>query len=335
MDIFVYGSGAWGTALAILLAGNGHDVTLWTHDPEKASAMARTRKNLALAGVALPKGIAVTSDPAGAERAQLVLFASPSNILRRMAKTAAPHIRPGTVLVSATKGIEAGTGLRMSQILTGEVAKECPVAVLSGPSHAEEVSRHMATGCVAACEDKATAELVQGAFMSDMFRVYVNQDVVGVELCGAAKNVVAIGCGVVDGLALGDNAKALYMTRAMAELAVLCQKAGGERSTCSGLAGMGDMIVTCLSDHSRNRRAGLLIGRGAPVALALREVGAVVEGYYAAESVCQLADRLGVELPICRSVYGILYQELDPAKVARSLMGRDRRSEFDYRWDGK
>ena len=333
MNIFVYGSGAWGTALSMLLCGNGHRVTLWTHDPEKAAAMVRTRKNPALAGAVLPRELDVTADPAGAEGAELVLFASPSNILRRTARTAAPHVRPGTVLVSAAKGIEEGTGLRMSEVIRQEVGGDCPVAVLSGPSHAEEVSRRMATGCVAACGDKAVAELVQRAFMNDMFRVYANQDVVGVELCGAAKNVIALGCGIIDGLALGDNAKALFMTRAMAELANLCLKAGGQRTTCLGLAGMGDLIVTCLSVHSRNRRAGLLIGRGAPVALALREVGAVVEGYYAAASVTELGKRLVVELPICQSVYGILYEDGDPEAMLHRLMNRDRRSEFDYNWD--
>ena len=332
MKAFVFGSGAWGTALSMLLADNGHQVTLWTHDGEKAAAVERTRKNPALPGVVLPEGLAVTADPAGAEKAEVVVFASPSSHLRRTAELAAPHIRPGTTVVSATKGLEAGTDLRMSQIVRQALGDSCPVAVLSGPSHAEEVSRRMATGCVAACEDKAVAERVQSIFMNDMFRVYVNQDVVGVELCGAVKNVVALGCGIVDGLGLGDNAKALFMTRAMAELAVLCQKAGGQRSTCSGLAGMGDLIVTCLSVHSRNRRAGLLIGRGSPVALALREVGAVVEGYYAAASVRELADKLDVELPICRCVYGVLYDDRDPEKVFRYLMGRDRRSEFDYDW---
>ncbi len=333
MKIFVYGSGAWGTALSMLLCGNGHQVTLWTHDPEKAAAMVRTRKNPALAGAVLPRELAVTSAPAGAEEAELVLLASPSNILRRTARTAAPHIRPGTVLVSATKGIEAGTDLRMSEIIRQEVGDGCPVAVLSGPSHAEEVSRRMATGCVAACADKAVAELVQKTFMNDMFRVYANQDVVGVELCGAVKNVIALGCGVIDGLALGDNAKALFMTRAMAELANLCLRAGGQRTTCSGLAGMGDLIVTCLSGHSRNRQAGLLIGRGAPVALALREVGAVVEGYYAAASATELGKKLEVELPICQSVYEILYEDADPGEMLHRLMNRDRRSEFDYDWD--
>ncbi len=335
MEIVVFGSGAWGTALAMLLAYNGHRVSLWSHDGEKAEAVARTRKNPALPGVPLPEDIAVISDPSAAEKAELVVFAPPSNVLRSTVEKAAPHIRPGTVIVSATKGIEAGTELRMSQVIRQITQDAFPVAVLSGPSHAEEVSRHMATGCVSACEDKAVAELVQGVFMNDMFRVYVNQDVVGVELCGAVKNVVALGCGVVDGLALGDNAKALFMTRAMSELAVLCQKAGGLRSTCSGLAGMGDLIVTCLSVHSRNRRAGQLIGRGAPVALALREVGAVVEGYYAAASVKALSEKLGVDLPICRSVYGILYENADVTKAVHELMSRDRRSEFDYRWDSK
>lgn len=332
MRIFIYGSGAWGTALSMLLTGNGHQVTLWTHDGEKAAAMERTHKNPALAGVILPEELAVTADPSGAAQAELVLFASPSNHLRRTVALAAPHIRPGTTIVSAAKGIEPGTDLRMSQIIRQTLGESCPVTVLSGPSHAEEVSRRMATGCVAACEDKAVAERVQGVFMSDMFRVYVNQDVVGVELCGAVKNVVALGCGIVDGLGLGDNAKALFMTRSMAELAVLCQRAGGKRSTCSGLAGMGDLIVTCLSIHSRNHRAGLLIGQGSPVALALREVGAVVEGYYAAASATELADKLDVELPIVRCVHSVLYEDRDPEKVFRYLMGRDRRSEFDYDW---
>ncbi len=333
MKIFVFGSGAWGTALAMLLCENGHDVTLWSHDPEKAAAMVRSRKNPALPGVALPEALAVTSDPAGAEEAQIVLFASPSNVLRSTAETAAAHIRPGTVLVSATKGIEAGTDLRMSQIIRQTIGKRCPVVALSGPSHAEEVSRQMATGCVAACEDPAAAETVQQAFMNEMFRVYVNEDVVGVELCGAVKNVVALGCGIMDGLVLGDNARALFMTRAMAEIARLCQRAGGRRTTCLGLAGMGDLIVTCLSDHSRNRRAGLLIGRGATVAIALREVGAVVEGYYAAASIKSMADKLDVELPICRSVYGILYEEKDPEDVFRGLMKREKTSEFGAVWD--
>lgn len=329
MKIFVFGSGAWGTALAMLLERGGHEVTLWSHTAEKADAMARVRKNPSLPGVALPASLRFTADPAGAQAAEMVLFVSPSYLLRRTAELAASHIRPGTVLVSAAKGIEEGTGLRMSEILRQVIGKNCPVAVLSGPSHAEEVSRQMGTGCVAACEDQAVAEFVQQTFMSETFRVYTSEDVVGVELCGAAKNVVALGCGIIDGLALGDNAKALFMTRAMAEIAVLCQLAGGQRSTCSGLAGMGDLIVTCTSGHSRNLRAGRLIGSGAPVELAMREVGAVVEGYYAAASVVEMGRDLGAELPICRSIYGILYEHADPESTLRDLMKRDGKREFD------
>ena len=333
MNIFIFGSGAWGTALAILLTENGHDVTLWSRTEEKTAAMERVRKNPSLPGVTLPYALGLTSDPARAARAEMVLFVTPSYALRKTAELAAPHVRPGTVIVSATKGIEEGTNLRMSQILQQVIGKNCPVAVLSGPSHAEEVCRQMGTGCVAACGDRTVAELVQRAFMNDTFRVYSNQDVVGVELCGAIKNIIALGCGIIDGLALGDNAKALMMTRSMAEIAVLCQQAGGSPRTCSGLAGMGDLIVTCTSGHSRNRKAGILIGRGAPVEQAMRQVGAVVEGYYAAASVSALGQKLSVELPICQSVYDILYEGADPEKTLRDLMKRDGRSEFDYDWD--
>ncbi len=333
MNAFLFGSGAWGTALSLLLIKNGHQTTLWSHDREKAEAMAERRKNPALPGVTLPEELQFASDASLAQKADLVVFATPSQFLRATAKTAAGNIKPGTLLVSATKGIEEITLLRMSQIVRQET-DACPVAVLSGPSHAEEVSRGMATGCVSACEDQAVAEQVQHIFMNELFRVYVNQDVVGVELCGAVKNVIALGCGMIDGLSLGDNAKALFMTRAMAEIARLCQAAGGSRSTCLGLAGMGDLIVTCLSMHSRNRQAGILIGRGAPVAMALREVGAVVEGYYAAKSVLALSEKLHTELPICRSVYEILYEAAEPESVFLGLMNRERRSEFENMTSG-
>lgn len=332
MRIFVLGSGAWGTALSLLLLDNGHQVTLWSHRPEKAEGLARGRKNPALPGVKLPPALELTGQLDGAAEADMVLFAPPSFALRQTARAAGPYIRPGTVIVSATKGLEPGGSLRMSQVIGQEVGKGCPVAALSGPSHAEEVSRRMATGCVAACADRAVAELVQAAFMSQVFRVYVNLDIVGVELCGATKNVVALGCGIIDGLALGDNAKALFMTRAMAELAGLCRLAGGQAATCSGLAGMGDLIVTCTSTHSRNHRAGVLIGRGAPAEQALREVGAVVEGYYAAASIAELAGHLGAEVPICRCIHSILYAAADPEEELGALMRRDGKSEFGFAW---
>ncbi len=330
MQIIVFGSGAWGTALSLLLHGNGHHVTLWSRREEKAALLRAKRKNPSLAGVQLPVDLEITADITAAERAEMVVFVTPSYALRQTAELAAPYIRPGTVIVSATKGLEPETNLRMSQIIRQEVGKDCPVAVLSGPSHAEEVSRRMATGCVAACEDMATAELVQSVFMSEMFRVYSSRDVAGVELCGAAKNIIALGCGIIDGLALGDNARALFMTRALADISVLCKKAGADPVTCYGLAGMGDLIVTCTSTHSRNYRAGLFIGKGAPAEQALQEVGAVVEGYYAAGSIRELAMKLEAETPICQCIYEILYDAADPETELRALMTRVGKSEVIF-----
>ncbi|MCD8116923.1 MAG: NAD(P)-dependent glycerol-3-phosphate dehydrogenase [Oscillospiraceae bacterium] len=330
MQIVVFGSGAWGTALSLLLHGNGHHVTLWTRRAEKAALLRSRRKNPSLAGVQLPQELEFTADPAAAEQAELVVFVTPSYALRQTAELATPYIRPGTMIVSATKGLEPETNLRMSQIISQTVGKNCPVAVLSGPSHAEEVSRRMATGCVAACQDMETAELVQGVFMSEMFRVYTSQDVAGVELCGATKNIVALGCGIIDGLALGDNARALFMTRALSEISGLCKKSGADPVTCYGLAGMGDLIVTCTSTHSRNYRAGLFIGKGAPAEQALQEIGAVVEGYYAAGSIRELAAKLGAEMPICQCIYDILYEAADPEASLRALMTRVGKSEIIF-----
>ncbi len=327
MEIIVFGSGAWGTALSMLLHKNGHHVTLWSRRPEKVEILKTKGKNPSLAGIRLPTGLNYTADPAAAQGAELALFVSPSYALRETAELAAPHIRPGTILVSATKGLEPGSNLRMSEILRQVIGKGCPVVVLSGPSHAEEVARYMATGCVAACEDAAMAERVQQVFMAERFRVYTNTDVAGVELCGATKNIVALGCGIIDGLALGDNAKALFMTRALWEIGGLCRKVGGDVATCYGLAGMGDLIVTCTSTHSRNYRAGLHIGKGAPAEQALQEIGAVVEGYYATGSIWELATRLDANMPVCRCIHDILYQGADPEAALRSMMIRDSKSE--------
>jgi glycerol-3-phosphate dehydrogenase (NAD(P)+) len=334
MKIFVLGSGAWGTALAMLLVHNGHQVTMWSHSPQRAEEMNKTHINPALAGLTMPENLAVTADVSQVAEAELLLVVTASNVLRDRMEQAAPYIRPGTVIVSATKGIEHDTELRMSQIIS-QLAPQCPVAALSGPSHAEEVSRQKATGCVAACPDKTVAELVQKTFMSSWFRVYINDDIVGVELCGALKNIVALGCGIIDGLQLGDNAKALFMTRSMSEIAALSKRLGGQRKTCSGLAGMGDLIVTCCSGHSRNRQAGLLIGGGATVAQALEGVGAVVEGYYAAASAYKLGQDLGEELPICDSIYHILYDGASAYDTLAGLMNRRGRSEFDISWESE
>ncbi len=329
MKAVVAGSGGWGTALALVLCDNGYDVTLWSRTPAKAEEMARTRENPLLKGVPLPDTLKVTSDLECLSGAELVVSAPPSFAVRETGKKIAPYLRPETVLVTVSKGIERDTNLRMSQVLresTGGVCRE--IVALSGPSHAEEVGLRLPTGCVAASWDRDAARFVQRAFMNDRFRVYTSYDIVGVELAAALKNVIALCCGICAGLGFQDNTKALLMTRAMAEITRLGEHLGGSRRTFGGLAGMGDLIVTCTSMHSRNNRAGILIGQGKSVREAMEEVGAVVEGYYAAESVCQLAEREGVEMPICRRAYEVLYQGRKAAEVTPELMGRAGKDEL-------
>lgn len=328
MKAVVLGSGGWGTALAMVLCDNGHDVTLWSHNSAKAEEMARTRENPLLKGVRLPDGLHITGDIACLEGAELVVSAAPSFAVRETGKRAAPYLRRDSILVTVSKGIERDTNLRMSQVLQEATGDICKVVALSGPSHAEEVSRRLPTGCVSACTDRAAACFVQDAFMNDYFRIYTSYDIIGVELAAALKNVVALSCGICSGLGFQDNTKALLMTRAMAELTRLGEQMGGTRRTFGGLAGMGDLIVTCTSMHSRNNRAGILIGRGKTVEEAMREVGAVVEGYYAAESIHQLAEREHVEMPICRCAYEVLYNGKDVRGVVAELMTRAKKDEL-------
>ena len=331
MNAMVLGSGGWGTALAMLLHDNGHTVTLWSHDPKKAEQLSMTRENPLLKGVVVPQEIAVTNDLERLENAELVVFATPSFALRETAKKAAPHLRDDALLVSVTKGVEPKTHRRMSQIVREETGRE-RVAVLSGPSHAEEVARRLPTGCVAAAETQSDAETVQRAFMNDAFRVYTHDDVVGVELSGALKNVVALCCGIADGSGLGDNAKALLMTRSLTEMSRLAEKLGGRQDTLAGLAGVGDLIVTCTSMHSRNRRAGILIGQGKSAEEAMKEVGAVVEGWYACRSVRELAEELYVTMPICGAVYAVLFEGADVRKTVHTLMSRLPKRESESCW---
>ncbi len=332
MNVVVLGSGGWGTALAIVAHDNHHNVTLWSHNPQKAEMLAQTRENPLLKGVHIPQEIRIESSMKCLETADVVVFATPSFALRETAHRAADHLTVGTVLVSATKGIERGTHLRMTQILREETDELCPVAALSGPSHAEEVARRIPTGCVAAAENFVLAELVQSVFMNERFRVYAHDDIVGVEIAGALKNVVALCCGVNDGMGLGDNSKALLMTRAMTEMSRLARALGGRTETFAGLAGMGDLIVTCTSMHSRNRRAGILIGEGNPPQEAIGSIGAVVEGYYAAKSAHELAQELGVEMPICDAIHAVLYEDAPMDAAVQKLMGRDAKHESDTNW---
>lgn len=327
MKAAVIGSGAWGTALAVRLQKNGHDVVMWTFEKDLIDEMTVTRRNPRLPQAVLPEGLTISSDYACAADCRLVVIATPSFPIRGVCRGVAPYLAEDAVVVSVTKGIEDGTHLRMSQVVSQETGK--PVVVLTGPSHAEEVAQNLPTGCLAACEDKNLAEFVQDAFMSDTFRIYTSPDAVGAELGAALKNVIALCAGVTDGLRYGDNTKAMLMTRGLTEIARLGVAMGAQRDTFAGLAGVGDLIVTCTSMHSRNRRAGILIGQGASVKAAMEEVGAVVEGYYAAKSACELAEEMGVDMPIVHAAYSVLYEGANAADAVKDLLVRQRRAESE------
>lgn len=332
MKITVLGGGGWGTALALLLLDNGNDVTLWAHRQETVEALRANRESPRLKGVALPDELHITGTLEDLPSCGLVVLAVPSFTVRDTARQIAPLLRPGTLVVSAAKGIEKDTALCLTQVIAEELGDKGRVVALSGPSHAEEVGRRLPTGCVAASIDPSAAEAVQDLFMNNRFRVYTNSDVLGVELGAALKNVLALCCGVSDGMGLGDNTKALLMTRGMTEMARLGVAMGGRKETFAGLSGMGDLIVTCTSMHSRNRRCGILIGQGMPPEKAIHEAGGVVEGYFAAFSAYQLAEKAGVEMPICQTAYQVLYEGKSVHEVVDSLMNRDKRREVDESW---
>lgn len=327
MKVAVVGSGGWGTALAIALHRNGHDTVLWSHDSLKAAQVEQSRENPMLPGIRLPDGLRVTGEDSCVSGCMLVVIACPSVHIRPVCRCVAPYLDENAVMVSVTKGVEADTFLRMSQIVEEETHRS--VVALTGPSHAEEVARQIPTGCLAACADKALAEMVQDAFMSDTFRIYTSPDIIGAELGGAVKNVIALCAGTIDGLGYGDNTLAMLMTRGLTEIARLGISLGAKRDTFAGLAGIGDLIVTCTSNHSRNRRAGVLLGRGLTPEEALKSVGAAVEGYYAARSVRALAQKNGVEMPIVEAAYKVLYQGVHASEAVSVLLHRQRRAESE------
>ena len=327
MKVSVVGSGAWGTALAVRLHKNGHDVTMWTFETNLIEEMETTRRNPRLPGAVLPDGLKISGDYACVRGSELVVIASPSFPMRSVCRGVAPYIDESAVVVSVTKGIEEASSKRMSQIVAEETGKK--VVVLCGPSHAEEVSLDIPTGLLAACEDKELAEFVQDAFMADTFRVYTSADPMGAELGAALKNVIALCAGICDGLGFGDNTKAMLMTRGLTEMARLGVAMGASKETFTGLTGVGDLIVTCTSMHSRNRRAGILIGQGKDVQEAMKEVGAVVEGYYAAKSAWALAKKMGVEMPITEAAYKVLYEGANAADVTRELLMRRKKAESE------
>ena len=332
MKITVLGSGAWGTALAMLLLENGNDVTLWSYTEEESKVLRETHENPMLKGVRLPPELKFSTDMACVKGCGLVVMATPSFAVRTTAAKLKVLADPGTILVSVSKGIEKDSSLRLSQVIEEELQGHCPVVVLSGPSHAEEVGRRIPTGVVAAADDLKIAEQVQDLFMNQRFRVYTSDDKVGTEICAALKNIIALCAGCCDGMGYGDNTKALLMTRGLAEMVRLGVALGGKKETFTGLAGMGDLIVTCCSMHSRNRRCGILIGQGKGVQEAIKEVGAVVEGYYAAANARTLAQKVGVEMPIAQAAYEVLYEGRDVHTVMVDLMSRAKRSELDESW---
>ena len=316
MNVAVVGSGAWGTALAIRLCKNGHDVTMWTFET-----------NPRLPGAVLPTNLKISPDYSCVSGCELVVIACPSFPMRAVCRGIAPHLAENVVLVSVTKGIEDGTALRMSQVVEQETGHK--VVVLTGPTHAEEVAQDLPTAILAACDDKAMAELVQDAFMSEHFRVYTSPDPVGAELGSALKNVIALCAGITDGLGCGDNTKAMLMTRGLTEMARLGVSLGASKDTFAGLAGVGDLIVTCTSMHSRNRRAGILIGQGKTAKEAMEEVGAVVEGYYAAQSAWELCRKQNVEMPILHAAYSVLYNDVPAREAFSALLVRPKKTESE------
>ena len=320
-QIMVLGAGGWGIGLALVATRMGHAVTLWSHDPEELEDLRLHNQNkLRLPGVFLPRGIHLTGDLSKAAEMDIVVMAVPSFAIRATASRLAAHLRPDTVVVNAGKGLEDGTLNRFSQVLEQELPT-ARIAVLSGPSHAEEVARQVPTLVTVSAKDMSAARQVQLALSQGNFRIYLNEDLIGVELGGALKNVIALCAGIVDGLSMGDNTKAALMTRGLVEIARLGKEMGAQESTFAGLSGMGDLMVTCGSMHSRNLRAGILIGRGETVENAVRQVG-TVEGYLAARAAWELACRHKVDMPIVEHCYRVCYEGMNPRTALAQLMER-------------
>lgn len=328
--IAVLGAGSWGTALAVTLSTNGHAVNMWDINAEHARELKENRENKRyLPEVSFNELLNISMEAEEAiQGADIVLFSAPAQHFRNALENAMPYLKKDMVLVNVAKGIEQKTLLRMSQIAM-EKLPDANYVVLSGPSHAEEVGRAMPTTVVSASKDIKLAEYIQDVFMSDTFRVYTNTDVVGVELGGALKNIIALGAGISDGMGFGDNAKAAMMTRGMTEMARLGVKLGAEEKTFSGLTGMGDLIVTCTSMHSRNRRCGIMIGEGMKPSEATKKVGMVVEGMFTTEAAYELAQKNKVEMPITEAIYQVVNEKIDAREAVTALMSRSKKHETE------
>lgn len=327
----VLGAGGWGLALSMVAMRPEETVTVWSFSKEEIDLLRLHNENRrCLPGISLPEGLELTTDLSAVAQAELVILAVPSFAIRQTAHKMRPYIRPGTIVVNAGKGLEEHTYLRFSQVLTEELP-DCPVVVLSGPSHAEEVARQVPTAVTVSSTDIQAAEWVQHRLSRTYFRLYVNEDPVGVELGGALKNPIALAAGILDGLELGDNTKAALMTRGLAEIARLGIALGAHTSTFAGLSGMGDLMVTCGSMHSRNRRAGILIGQGVPVEEAIRRVG-TVEGYCTVRPAFELAQSKGIDMPIMEQCYRICYEGSPPQRAVSELFDRPLCYESKKTW---
>lgn len=335
-SIGVIGAGTWGTALAVLLKGNGHQVDIWSAFPEEVEELKERRIHRNLPQVKIPDGIGFTADLREAmEERDLLVLAVPSVFVRETAQKMSLYLKKGQVITNVAKGIEESTLMTLAQIIEEELP-EAQVSVLSGPSHAEEVGKGLPTTCVAGARKKQVAELVQSLFMSQTFRVYTSPDVLGIELGGALKNVIALAAGMADGLGYGDNTKAALITRGIAEISRLGIHMGGKMETFAGLTGIGDLIVTCASVHSRNRRAGFLMGQGCTMDQAMKEVKMVVEGVHSAKAALALSEKHHISMPIVEQVNEILFNGTSAKEAVSELMLRDKKIENSgLEWEGE
>lgn len=329
LNITVLGAGGFGLALAIILNKQGHSVTVWSKLENEIIQLEKDREHKQkLPGVKIPESIKLTTEYDAIKTSDMVIFGVPSSFVRSTAKEVSPYVAKDTIILNAGKGLEDGTFKTLSEILEEEIP-QAEIAVLSGPSHAEEVAREVPTAVVIASKSKETAEFIQKECSSNVLRMYVNTDILGCELGGALKNIIALCAGICDGLGYGDNTKAAVMTRGMHEIVKLGLAMGGKAETFGGLTGMGDLIVTCTSMHSRNRRAGILIGKGVSPDEAVKQVG-TVEGYFCCKAAYHLAKEKNVSMPITEELYNILYNGADVRKALNKLMSRPFRSECDF-----
>lgn len=328
-NISVIGAGSWGTALAWLLSNNGHRVTVWSIMKDEIEMLSKEREHkLKLPGVKLPEDMAFTTDLEGAcADRDLLVLAVPSPFTRSTARSMREFVRDGQLIVNVAKGIEEKTLMTLSEILEEELP-QAEIAVLSGPSHAEEVGRGLPTTIVVGAGRRSTAEYIQELFMSPVFRVYTSPDILGIEIGAALKNVIALAAGTADGLGYGDNTKAALITRGIAEISRLGVAMGARAETFFGLSGIGDLVVTCASVHSRNRKAGYLIGKGRTMQEAMDEVKMIVEGVYSAKAGLALSEKYGIEMPIIRAVNQVLFEDKPAADAVRELMLRDKKDEI-------